>query len=197
MDLGAAGFIGRSLTGELLSLGELEVGDEGDVRRFDRLVLMDAVLWEREEDDGEGRVLCCGGVDVRSKEAFAKAVEDACGDGDLLSVFHLGGIASGDGERDDAGADLALDVNFLGTRNVMTFLRDRDRRLGTKSRMVFTSTNAVFAPTETIRDESAVMPKTSYGTAKAMCELLINDWSRRGFLDARCTRMPAVVSRTF
>mmetsp|Transcript_18638 Transcript_18638/g.74931 ORF Transcript_18638/g.74931 Transcript_18638/m.74931 type:complete len:95 (+) Transcript_18638:3618-3902(+) len=75
----------------------------------------------------------------------------------------------------------------------MTALRDWNRRTGIQSRFVFTSTNAVFGPTETITDDSKVMPRTSYGTAKAMCELLINDWSRRGFLDGRCTRMPAVV----
>jgi len=181
---------------ELLRRSELQT--ERGVKTIDRLVLLDAAselsLPGGKEDDA--RITWRGGVDLRTDGAFEDAVNQSCSEDDTLSVFHLGGIASGDGEANDEGADLALDINFLGTRRVMTFLRTRDRKLGSKSRLVFTSTNAVFAPSDTITDDAMVMPRTSYGTAKAMCELLINDWSRRGFLDARCTRMPAVVART-
>mmetsp|Transcript_18640 Transcript_18640/g.74937 ORF Transcript_18640/g.74937 Transcript_18640/m.74937 type:complete len:347 (+) Transcript_18640:3261-4301(+) len=194
---GAAGFIGQAFVVELLKRGVLETGG-GFPRSIEALVLADLVEdipvvkgYEEEE-----RLVRRGGVDIREEGAFAALLDEYVDDEDALSVFHLGGIASGDGERDDRGADLALDINFLGTRAVMTALRDWNRRTGIQSRFVFTSTNAVFGPTETITDDSKVMPRTSYGTAKAMCELLINDWSRRGFLDGRCTRMPAVIPRT-
>jgi len=84
-------------------------------------------------------------------------------------------------------------VNLDGTRMVL----DACRALGTCPRVVFTSSVAVYGGDmpETIPDNFALTPQTSYGTQKAMGELLINDYTRRGLIDGRALRLPTIVVR--
>lgn len=108
-----------------------------------------------------------------------------------LSVFHLASIVSGEGEVDFDGA---LAVNLDGTRNVL----EACRALGSRPRLVFTSTLAVFggqAMPGTVSDLTRPIPQTTYGATKAACELLVNDYSRKGFLDGRTGRLPTVIVR--
>jgi nucleoside-diphosphate-sugar epimerase len=106
-------------------------------------------------------------------------------------VFHLASIVSAGAERD---FDLALRVNLDGTRNVLEACR-ATRRV---PRVVFASTLAVFggsAMPETVTDSLRPAPQTTYGATKAACELLVNDYSRKGFVDGRAARLPTVIIR--
>jgi nucleoside-diphosphate-sugar epimerase len=105
------------------------------------------------------------------------------------SVFHLAAVVSGQAEAD---TDLGYRVNLDGTRAVL----DACRALGTCPRVVFASSLAIYGgalpPAD---DETPLTPQTSYGTQKAIGELLVNDYSRKGFVDGRAVRLPTVVVR--
>jgi nucleoside-diphosphate-sugar epimerase len=109
---------------------------------------------------------------------------------DALSVFHLAGVMSGQGEAD---FDLALRVNFFGTHALLEACRAR----GTAPRVVFASTIAAFGATDgtPAGDDTKLRPLNTYGMTKALCELLINDMTRKGFIDGRVARLPTVVVR--
>jgi len=106
------------------------------------------------------------------------------------AVFHLAAIVSGEAE---ANTDLGYRVNLDGTRAVL----DACRALGTRPRLVFASSLAVYGGVlpPTVGDDTALTPQTSYGTQKALGELLVNDYSRKGFVDGRALRLPTVVVR--
>jgi D-erythronate 2-dehydrogenase len=106
------------------------------------------------------------------------------------AVFHLAAIVSGEAE---ANPDLGYRVNLDGTRAVL----DACRALGTAPLLVFASSLAVYggALPPAVGDDTALTPQTSYGTQKAIGELLVNDYSRRGFVDGRALRLPTVVVR--
>jgi nucleoside-diphosphate-sugar epimerase len=107
-------------------------------------------------------------------------------------VFHLAAIVSGEAEAD---FDKGYRINLDGTR----FLFDAIRRVGDgyRPRVVFTSSIAVFgAPyPEAIGDEFFLTPLTSYGTQKTIGELLLADYSRRGFFDGVGIRLPTICVR--
>jgi nucleoside-diphosphate-sugar epimerase len=108
-----------------------------------------------------------------------------------ISVFHLASIISATGERE---FDLALKVNLDGTR----YLLEACRHLGSRPRFVFTSSNAVFGPpamSTRVDDRTKQTPQTTYGATKAIAELLINDYTRKGFVDGRSARLPTVIVR--
>eukprot|EP00039_Didymoeca_costata_P024225 m.9675 g.9675 ORF g.9675 m.9675 type:complete len:631 (+) comp4112_c0_seq2:149-2041(+) len=103
------------------------------------------------------------------------------------SVFHLAAVMSGQGEQD---FDLCLDVNL---KSFMALL-EQCRKVGQVS-LLFTSTGAVFPPLPHVTDSTKPNPMTTYGMTKAMCELLVNDYSRKGYIDARGARLPTVLIR--
>src|SRR5437879_4520832 len=102
-------------------------------------------------------------------------------------LFHLAAIVSGEAE---AEFDKGYRINFDGTRYLIDAIRHAGG--GYKPRLVFTSSIAVFgAPfPEKIDDEFFHTPLTSYGTQKSICELLINDYTRKGLLDGISIRLP-------
>jgi nucleoside-diphosphate-sugar epimerase len=106
------------------------------------------------------------------------------------SVFHLAAVVSGEAEAD---TDLGYRVNLEGTRAVLNACRV----LGTCPRVVFASSLAVYggALPPAVGDDTPLAPQTSYGTQKAIGELLANDYSRKGFVDGRALRLPTVVVR--
>jgi nucleoside-diphosphate-sugar epimerase len=106
------------------------------------------------------------------------------------AVFHLAAIVSGQAE---AETDLGYRVNLDGTRAVL----DACRALGTCPRLVFASSLAVYGGVlpPAVGDDTALTPQSSYGTQKALGELLVNDYSRKGFVDGRALRLPTVVVR--
>jgi D-erythronate 2-dehydrogenase len=107
-------------------------------------------------------------------------------------IFHLAAIVSGEAEAD---FDKGYRINLDGTRNLLEAIRSLGG--GYCPKFIFTSSIAVFgAPfPETIGDEYFTTPLTSYGTQKAICELLISDYSRRGIIDGAALRMPTVCVR--
>jgi len=105
-------------------------------------------------------------------------------------IFHLAAIVSGEAELDFAKG---YRINLDGTR----LLLEAIRAAGHKPRLIFTSSIAVFgAPfPEAIDDEFFATPLTSYGTQKSICELLISDYTRKGFLDGLSIRLPTICVR--
>jgi D-erythronate 2-dehydrogenase len=107
-------------------------------------------------------------------------------------IFHLAAIVSGEAE---ANFEKGYAINMDGTRNLFEAIRKQGG--GYCPRVVFTSSIAVFGSPfpAAIGDEFLTAPLTSYGTQKAICELLLNDYSRRGFMDGMSLRMPTVCVR--
>ena len=109
-------------------------------------------------------------------------------------IFHLAAIVSGEAEAD---FEKGYRVNLDGTRLLFEAIRKESGKAGYKPRVVFTSSIAVFgAPfPEAIGDEFLNAPLTSYGTQKAIGELLLSDYSRRGFFDGIGIRLPTICVR--
>ena len=107
-------------------------------------------------------------------------------------IFHLAAIVSGEAE---ANFEKGYSINLDGTRFLFEAIRKQGG--GYCPRVIFTSSIAVFGSPfpDAIGDEFLTAPLTSYGTQKAICELLLNDYSRRGFMDGMALRMPTVCVR--
>ena len=107
-------------------------------------------------------------------------------------IFHLAAVVSGEAEAD---FDKGYRVNLDGTRRLLDAIREVGG--GYRPRVVFTSSIAVFGPPfpEAIGDDHAPAPLTSYGTQKAIGELLLADYSRRGLLDGIAIRLPTICVR--
>lgn len=106
---------------------------------------------------------------------------------------------SGQGEKD---FDLCLRVNMDGTRHLLEAARRRTMRLSGSDgampvRFVFASSGACFGETgeSPVGDTTKLVPRSTYGVTKACCELLVTDFSRKGFVDGRCARLPTVLVR--
>ena len=109
-------------------------------------------------------------------------------------IFHLASIVSGEAE---ANFEKGYRVNLDGTRNLFEAIRLEGLRQTYCPRLVFTSSVAVFGEPlpDLIDDTYLTAPLTSYGTQKAMCELLLADYSRRGILDGIGIRLPTITIR--
>jgi nucleoside-diphosphate-sugar epimerase len=177
---GGAGFLGQRLARQLLARGELS-DSKGAVHRIDQLVLVDVVP---ANDFGDARVRVVTG-DIADGALLRQAV-----DTDTTSVFHLAAIVSGQAEAD---FDLGMRINLDASR----LLLDICRELGHTPKVVFTSSVAVYGGKlpEMVQDATALNPRSSYGTQKAIGELLLNDYSRRGFVDGRVLRLPTISVR--
>lgn len=177
---GGCGFLGRRLALLLLEQGSA-------LGPVDELVLFDnAPSALPLPDDRRVRVVT-GDIADRATVAALIAGDDAKG---TDAIFHLAAIVSGQAEAD---TDLGYRVNLDGTRAVL----DAARALGTAPRVVFASSLAVYggALPPAVGDDTALTPQSSYGTQKAIGELLINDYSRKGYIDGRALRLPTVVVR--
>lgn len=112
------------------------------------------------------------------------------------TVFHLAAIVSGEAERD---FDKGWRVNMDGTRHLLEALRSEHEASGGSycPRLVFASSIAVFgAPfPDRIGDEFLCAPRTSYGAQKAISELMVGDYSRKGFVDGISIRLPTICVR--
>ena len=177
---GAAGFLGRRLAGMLLRRGAL-TGPEGESTSIQQILLLDQTAPEGIEDPR---------LEVRTGDiADPDTIRAALGD-DTASVFHLAAVVSGQAEAD---FDLGMAVNFQATHRLL----EACRALPNAPRFVFASSVAVFGGDlpGVVRDATAPNPQSSYGTQKAMGELLVNDYSRRGFVDGRAVRLPTITVR--
>ncbi|MCA1491245.1 SDR family oxidoreductase [Ensifer sp. NBAIM29] len=109
-------------------------------------------------------------------------------------IFHLAAIVSGEAEAD---FDKGYRVNLDGTRALFEAIRQEGQRERYTPRVIFASSIAVFGQPfpEKIGDEFFTTPLTSYGTQKAICELLLTDYTRRGFFDGIGIRLPTICVR--
>ncbi len=169
---GGCGFLGQRVALQLLAR-----------RDVDELVLFDNAPSTPPLPDDKRLKVVTG--DIADGEAVRRVISAGA-----ASVFHLAAVVSGQAEAD---TDLGYRVNLDGTRAVL----DACRALGTCPRVVFASSLAVYggALPPAVGDETPLTPQTSYGTQKAIGELLVNDYSRKGFVDGRAVRLPTVVVR--
>jgi nucleoside-diphosphate-sugar epimerase len=177
---GGAGFLGQKLARGLLKRGRL-IGPSGKDEPIDRLVLFDAVEAAR---PGDNRIEVVTG-DIADRALISNLIDRSTG-----SVFHFASIVSAGAEAD---FDLGYRVNLDGALAVL----DACRALPHAPRLVFTSSLATYGGeyNEEVDDATPQTPQTSYGTQKAIGELLINDYSRKGFLDGRSLKLPTIVVR--
>jgi nucleoside-diphosphate-sugar epimerase len=172
--IGAAGMIGRKLAAALAA--EPDPGLAG-------LTLLDVV----EPAAPAGAVpVAAGALDLADSAAVAAAVA-----GRPEVIVHLAAVVSGEAEAD---FEKGYAVNFDGTRALFEAIRAQP---GYRPRVIFASSIAVYgAPfPETIPEDFHLTPLTSYGTQKAMSELMLADYSRRGFLDGIGLRLPTICIR--
>ncbi|WP_295844523.1 D-erythronate dehydrogenase [Tardiphaga sp.] len=177
--LGAAGMVGRKLTEKLLRDGRL------GGREITRMTLQDVVAPAKP-----------AGAALPISIVTSDFADPATAAPLLLHrpdvIFHLAAIVSGEAE---AEFEKGYRINLDGTR----FLIDAIRAIGGgyRPRLVFTSSIAVFGapfPAQ-IGDEFFHTPLTSYGTQKSICEMLIADYTRKGFLDGIGIRLPTICVR--
>lgn len=174
---GGGGFLGQRVAREWLRRGMLR---DGTIIR--ELVLLDIASPPNAFTDPRVRYVIGDASDPR-------LIAEAFGD-DTDGVFHLAAVVSGAAEAD---FDLGMRVNVDGTRALLEACRARGRR----PRFVFTSSVAVFGQPlpETVTDATTPQPQNSYGVQKLICELLVGDYTRKGFLDGRAVRLPTVSIR--
>jgi len=176
---GAAGMIGRKLTSRLVGAGEL------NGRPLEQLTLVDVSAPPR-PDGFTGRV----------ETAAADVAEPAAAHAAIAKrpdvIFHLAAVVSAEAELD---FEKGMRANLDGSRMLLEAVRRAGD--GYRPRLVFTSSIAVFgAPfPEAIVDDFHLTPLTSYGTQKAMVELMLADYTRRRFLDGVGVRLPSIVVR--
>ncbi len=174
--IGGGGVIGQKLGQALMARGALcgqeitkiTLADITDPARIDGPVTVDTMR-----------------CDIADPTSVAQCVT-----ADVDVIYLLAAIVSAHAEEDfDAG----MTINMMGTLNVL----ERARALGTKPIVVFSSSIAVYGGEvpDPIIDHSFLNPQTSYGTQKAIGEMLLNDYSRKGFVDGRGFRLPTISVR--
>jgi len=176
--LGAGGMIGRKLAARIAADGGLAG------RAVARLHLVDVAVPPLPAGL-DGRIQC-EACDLARPGAAAALLADRP---DV--IFHLAAIVSGEAEVD---TDKGYAVNLDGTRALLEIIRAAPDWC---PRFVFASSLAVFGPPfpDVIPDDFAPQPATSYGAQKLICELLINDYSRKGFVDGLSLRLPTICVR--
>ena len=107
---------------------------------------------------------------------------------EIDAVFHLASLVSGGAEQN---FELGTKVNLDATRDLL----EACRLAGHCPKFVFASSIAVYSGVEHVSDETPALPRLSYGTQKLVCELLIDDYTRRGYIDGRALRLPTVMVR--
>src|SRR5277367_4699173 len=178
---GGAGFLGSRLARELLAGGSLAVAG-GAPRALSRLTLVDRVPVPPDLAADSRVAVILGDL---ADPGFA---QNALAGAEL--IFHLAAAVSGECEAD---FDLGLRANLQATMALLASCR----ALGTSPVLVFSSSVAVFGGSAgtLITDDTWPTPQTSYGTQKVMCEYLLADYTRKGFLNGRAVRLMTVSVR--
>ena len=176
MITGGGGFLGRKLAAALDAAGELRG------QAIDEIVLADVAEGAPPAGSLPMRAV---GLDIADAAAVARQFEAP-----LDVIFHLAAVVSGAAEAD---FDLGLRVNLFGTLNIL----EAARAAGNCPVVVYASSCAVHGGNEPdpVPENVELNPQTSYGAQKVMGELLLNDMSRRGFIDGRGLRLPTVTIR--
>ena len=177
--LGGGGMIGQKLA-KSINLGALGGVKEHNVVLFDVAFQNDVI--------GSLQNRICNVSEAGQMEAIARERPDL--------IFHLASVVSGQAETD---FDLGWNVNFHPTWRLLEALKRE--HFGSsctyRPRLIFTSSIAVFGGPypELITDDFLSAPQTSYGAQKSICEALIGDFSRKGFIDGISMRLPTICVR--
>jgi nucleoside-diphosphate-sugar epimerase len=178
--IGAAGMLGRKLVAALAGQGSM-LG-----RPIERLALADIVEPQRPAFDGAVETVAADLSQPGTADRLVASRPDL--------IFHLAAIVSGEAEAD---FDKGYRVNLDGTRALFEAIRQAGTAAAYRPRVVFTSSIVVFGEPlpDVIGDTHCLTPLTSYGTQKAVCELLLADYTRKGFLDGVGIRLPTISIR--
>ena len=164
---GAAGFIGRALVAALTQ----------------RSPDAEIVAVDQSPVDAPGARVLIGNI---AYPRFARSLVD----GSVDTVFHLASLVSGGAEQN---FELGTKVNLDATRDLL----EACRLAGHRPRFVFASSIAIYggALPDPVTDDTPPAPRISYGVQKLVCEMLINDYTRRGYVDGRSLRLPTIMVR--
>ena len=202
---GGGGFLGQCLATALLKKGTIETETAGAVP-LAKLVLADICFPDQLQptiaaaaaaSKESSIVVVQKQGDVSSRDYCDSLFQEECSPYPHISVFHLGAVMSGDGERD---FDLCLRVNLHGTLHLL----EAARATRQFPKFLLASAGATIgsgAPTDYIQrddviaDATRATPHTTYGMTKACAELLCSDYARRGFVNGRGVRLPTVCVR--
>lgn len=179
---GGGGFLGSQLCDRLLERGKL-IGPSGIAETLDEIVCLDAHFHRTTSDSRVRQVV----GDISHRDTVFEVV----GLDPHTSIFHLASMVSGECEE---SFDDALRVNLDGGRNIF----DAARSIAGSRRVVFASSIACFggeAMKPPCTDQTKLSPQTTYGMTKAICEMLVNDHSRKSHFDGRSARLPTVIVR--
>lgn len=178
--IGSEGFIGQALVARLRT--GAAVGSSGVSAT--RIVRLDVSMPKDAANTTDADERCIAG-DIANPSVLQAALSDG-----IDCVFHLASVPGGAAER---SFELGLKVNLQSGITLLEALR----AAGNRPRVVFASTIGVYGvPMPTVIDEDTVpSPSLSYGAHKFIGEVLLADYSRRGFLDGRSLRLPGIVAR--
>ena len=180
---GGGGFLGDRLARALLARGTLAG------QTIQQVVLTD-IAPPRPDLLADARVQARTGPLLTHTDALREEAFDG--------VFHLASAVSGECEAD---FDLGLRSNLDSTRALLDALRSNVNAGGKAARVVFSSSVAVFGPDpavplpSVVADDTLPAPQTSYGTQKLICEHLVADYTRKGYIDGRAARLMTVTVR--
>ncbi|MFK8183024.1 MAG: D-erythronate dehydrogenase [Phormidesmis sp.] len=168
---GGAGFLGQRLAQRLLEKPDLQ-----------SLTLADVALPSALTHHPKVNVIQADLTDLQAAQSLVSE--------QLTAVYHLAAVVSGQAE---ANFDLGMAVNVDGTRHLLEAVRHQ----APGAQFIFASSLAVFGGDlpNIINESTVVTPQSSYGTQKAICELLVNDYTRKGYIDGRVLRLPTVCVR--
>ncbi|WP_111638238.1 NAD-dependent epimerase/dehydratase family protein [Marinomonas shanghaiensis] len=181
---GANGFVGQALAKKILSQGC--VGDS----KVSRLTLLDR-QFERTVSEGSIPDIVVEQHD--GDLADAQWLKDTLERFPMDVIFHLASIPGGMAEKND---ELGRRVNIDATMTLLEICKTQTQSIGRKSILVFASSIAVFGiMPDLVTDDTPLKPQMSYGAHKVVGEVMINDFSRRGWVDGRSLRLPGVLAR--
>jgi D-erythronate 2-dehydrogenase len=178
---GGSGFLGQRVARELLKRNQASNAD-GNPQPIRELALVDIARPLNGLSDAKVRYAI-------GDAGNPKFIAETFGD-DTDGIFHLAAVVSGAAEAD---FDLGMRVNIDGTRGLL----DACRGLPKPPRVLFASSVAVFGVPlpEVVTDTTTPIPQNSYGIQKLIGELLVSEYSRKGFIDGRSVRLPTVSIR--